>query len=153
MAVGASRWVHGEDSRSFPRWKTDKKTDRQAARLPVNIAAQELRFPFNSHVFFYVFFFFFNSASSFIAPLLWEREPRRLFNIISSSQYIIPQQILVYLQTRLKYMERARAAVESEEEGGALARPPASSCQEREREEEQERTYVVGPLVFIRLSQ
>ncbi len=45
-------------------------------------------------------------APGFIAPLLREQEPRRLFNIISSLQYIIPQQILVYLQTRLRYIER-----------------------------------------------
>lgn len=45
-------------------------------------------------------------APGFIAPLLREREPRRLFNIISSSQYIIPRQIRVYLQTRQRYTER-----------------------------------------------
>lgn len=45
-------------------------------------------------------------ASGFIASLLWEQEPRRLFNIISSSQYIIPLQILVYLCTRLTFMDR-----------------------------------------------
>lgn len=53
-------------------------------------------------------------APSFIAPLLREWEPKRLFNIISSSQYIIPQQILVYLQTRLKYI----ASDEEGEQGG-----------------------------------
>lgn len=45
-------------------------------------------------------------APGFIAPLLREQEPRRLFNIISSTLYIIPQQILVYLQTGLKYTDR-----------------------------------------------
>lgn len=45
-------------------------------------------------------------APGFIASLLWEQEPRRLFNIISSSQYIIPLQILVYLHTRLTFMDR-----------------------------------------------
>lgn len=53
-------------------------------------------------------------APGFIAPLLREWEPRRLFNIISSSQYIIPQQILIYLQTRLRYTERD----EEQEQGG-----------------------------------
>lgn len=45
-------------------------------------------------------------APGFIASLLWEQEPRRLFNIISSSQYIIPLQILVYLYTRATFMDR-----------------------------------------------
>lgn len=45
-------------------------------------------------------------APGFIASLLWEQEPRRLFNIISSSQYIIPRQILVHLRTSLTFMDR-----------------------------------------------
>ncbi|KAK1877144.1 tRNA (guanine(26)-N(2))-dimethyltransferase, partial [Dissostichus eleginoides] len=62
----------------------------------------------------------------FIAPLLREWEPRRLFNIISSSQYIIPQQILVYLQTRLRYIERDEERAQgvcwrADEEGGSVA--------------------------------
>lgn len=46
-------------------------------------------------------------APGFIALLLREWEPRRLFNIISSPQYIIPRQILVYLPDQTEtYRER-----------------------------------------------
>lgn len=55
-------------------------------------------------------------ATGFIAPLLRECEPRRLFNIISSAKYIIPQQILVYLQTEI-YRERSERRRRGEGEG------------------------------------
>lgn len=99
-------------------------------------------------------FFFLNSASGFIAPLLREREPRRLFNIISRSQYIIPQQILVYLQTRLKYTERERERKSSGRVRGrgrgirSHAHPPTVAMRERERARKNERGRILSGVWF-----
>lgn len=121
-------WPAGRQAQNARSWG-------RKARCKYSTAAQRLRFLLNSRVLYF-------AAPGFIAPLLREWEPRRLFNIISSSQYIIPQQILVYLQTRLKYMERDEEWEQRrlvEEEGGTMAVATvceSNSLTQRERERE-----------------
>lgn len=99
-------------------------------------------------------------APGFIAPLLREWEPRRLFNIISSSQYIIPQQILIYLQTRLRYTEREMRSKNREgglrvskrgREGGSCQSLWAQVIDAKRQKERQ--TYIVKPHHGVKLIQ
>lgn len=105
FATGVRHKVKERSKRS-PRQDREGQTCK-AACVKISSARQpEKLLSLTNFSFYYLNMYF--PVPGFIASLLREQEPRRLFNIISRAQYIIPLQILVYLHTRLTFMDRDR---------------------------------------------